>query len=533
MLKQARKEEKRINKLLNKADEEEDEEEFDFNPVDLRTKRQAALAMAMSQPLFKEREEAREVAGPAVSYPYVFDSLAKAKLTTGFVQGTKMSLPASFTRKDEKKYEEVSVPALVKAGWDSAKETGFQPRPIAQLEEIGQLAFKGIKCLNQIQSVVCDTAYNTNENMLVCAPTGAGKTNVAMLCITQTIKQHFEAGVIKKDQFKIVYVAPMKALAAEMAAGFGRRLEPLGLLVRELTGDMSLTKAEISQTQMLVTTPEKWDVVTRKQGDTLASLVKLLIIDEVHLLHGDRGPVLEALVARTLRQVEHSQTVIRVVGLSATLPNYIDVATFLRVNPYKGLFFFDGRFRPVPLGTTFIGVKQVNAWKQKADMDEICYERVADLVRAGHQVMVFVHTRNGTSQSAMVMKEKATQANELGMFEPTDNSQLGLARNAMKSSRNRQLQVLGMFHVSLFSSVTSCPTCPPGALPRRLRHPPRRDAPLRQEPRGEVLQPGRHQGALLHRHPRLGRQPASPRSHHQGHRDLQRQGRRVHGRRHP
>ena len=51
---------------------------------------------------------------------------------------------------------------------------------------------------------------------------------------------------------------------------------------------------------------------------------------QVHLLHGDRGPVVEALVARTLRLVETSQTVIRVVGLSATLPNYLDVAGFLR-----------------------------------------------------------------------------------------------------------------------------------------------------------------------------------------------------------
>ena len=46
---------------------------------------------------------------------------------------------------------------------------------------------------------------------------------------------------------------------------------------------------------------------------------------------------------------------IRIVGLSATLPNYIDVARFLNVNPYSGLFFFDGRFRPVPLAQTFIG----------------------------------------------------------------------------------------------------------------------------------------------------------------------------------
>lgn len=55
---------------------------------------------------------------------------------------------------------------------------------------------------------------------------------------------------------------------------------------------------------MIVTTPEKWDVITRKSSDmALSMLVKLLIIDEVHLLNDDRGPVIEALVARTLRQV--------------------------------------------------------------------------------------------------------------------------------------------------------------------------------------------------------------------------------------
>lgn len=58
--------------------------------------------------------------------------------------------------------------------------------------------------------------------------------------------------------------------------------------------------------------------------------MKLLIIDEVHLLNEDRGAVIESIIARTLRQVESSQSLIRIVGLSATLPNYIDVASFLR-----------------------------------------------------------------------------------------------------------------------------------------------------------------------------------------------------------
>ncbi|PRD19809.1 UNVERIFIED_CONTAM: Ascc3 [Trichonephila clavipes] len=141
--------------------------------------------------------------------------------------------------------------------------------------------------------------------MLVCAPTGAGKTNVAMLTILREIKNNIVNGVLEKNKFKIVYVAPMKALAAEMVRNFGSRLKCLNIQVKELTGDMQLTKTEIMQTQMLVTTPEKWDVVTRKStGDVaLSQLVKLIILDEVHLLDGDRGPVLEALVSRTLRQV--------------------------------------------------------------------------------------------------------------------------------------------------------------------------------------------------------------------------------------
>ena len=86
--------------------------------------------------------------------------------------------------------------------------------------------------------------------------------------------------------------------------------------------------------------------------------------DEIHLLHDDRGPVLEAIVARTIRQIEATQDMVRLVGLSATLPNYEDVATFLRVNPAKGLFFFDNSFRPVPLEQTYVGVTEKKAMKR-------------------------------------------------------------------------------------------------------------------------------------------------------------------------
>jgi replicative superfamily II helicase len=56
----------------------------------------------------------------------------------------------------------------------------------------------------------------------------------------------------------------MKALAQEVVTKFSERLDNLGLKVREFTGDMQLTKQEVIESQLIVCTPEKYDVVTRK-----------------------------------------------------------------------------------------------------------------------------------------------------------------------------------------------------------------------------------------------------------------------------
>jgi len=74
-----------------------------------------------------------------------------------------------------------------------------------------------------------------------CPPagSGAGKTNVAVLCILHELGLHRKPdGSIDTSAFKIVYVAPMKALVAEMVGNFSTRLgEAYGLKVRELTGE--------------------------------------------------------------------------------------------------------------------------------------------------------------------------------------------------------------------------------------------------------------------------------------------------------
>lgn len=78
------------------------------------------------------------------------------------------------------------------------------------------------------------TGMYSNENMLVCAPTGAGKTNIAMISVLREVGLHRRDGVLHKEEFKIVYVAPMKALAAEVTRTFGTRLEAIGIQVPAL-----------------------------------------------------------------------------------------------------------------------------------------------------------------------------------------------------------------------------------------------------------------------------------------------------------
>eukprot|EP01052_Picozoa_sp_SAG31_P018219 SAG31_NODE_1282_length_9017_cov_10.333146_5_plen_643_part_00 len=224
-------------------------------------------------------------------------------------------------------------------------------------------------------------------------------------------QQHIRWSKEQLAGLKIVYLAPLKALAAEVARKFGKSLNPLGVQVRELTGDTTLSRAAINDTQILVATPEKWDVITRKTADVgLAMQVQLLIIDEVHLLHEDRGAVLEALVARTMRMALTAQKLIRIVALSATLPNYKDVARFLHVKQERGLFFFDAAFRPVPLSQEFIGVKEKDRWRQQHLMNEVCWQKVRRSVAAGHQCLVFVHARNDTVRTGQALLELAREA---------------------------------------------------------------------------------------------------------------------------
>ena len=280
---------------------------------------------------------------------------------------------------------------------------------ITDLPKYAQQAFGYTKALNQIQTIVYPVAFKQSRSMIIAAPTGAGKTNVALLTILRELSQHLDPESegpwdLSEKRFQVVYIAPLKALAAEIVDKFTKALGYLGLKIRELTGDMSISKQEIGETHVIVATPEKWDVVTRKT-DGMMDAVNCLIIDEIHLLNDGRGLVLECLVARAITTGLKNQKPIRIVGLSATLPNYQDVAAFIGADE-KGTFYFDASYRPTPLKCSFYGLRELsNAKRANNVMNCIIYDQLKRMLSMGKQAIIFAHKRAETYTTALELIE--------------------------------------------------------------------------------------------------------------------------------
>ena len=357
---------------------------------------------------------------------------------------TGLKLPKNSIRIVEKGYEEIRIPHALNSMPITEKLLKLDVMPSYFKEAFGDL-----KSFNRIQSKVFDFSFNSQKNLLLCAPTGAGKTIVALFAILGLLNAHRDPNtqLINFSNLKVVYLAPMKALVAEIVNTLNYRLGYLGIKAAEFTGDIHLTMEEFEDTTVIVSTPEKWDVLSRKSTErTFNDKLRLLIVDEIHLLGDSRGPVIEAVVLRTL-----SQKNTRVVGLSATLPNYEDVARFMEVDFEDGLFYFNNSFRPVPLSQTYIGVSETSGIKKMALVKEILFKKVLERIK-DHQVLVFVHSRKETVKTANELKETAFAENVEEIFVNENSKSIieGLKNSILSSDLQAVLSSgIGFHHAGL------------------------------------------------------------------------------------
>jgi len=149
---------------------------------------------------------------------------------------------------------------------------------------------------------------------------------------------------------RVVYIAPLKALVRERLDDWGNKLCPiLDKKLIELTGDYTPDIRSLSAADIIIATPEKWDGISRNwQSRSYVRRVGLMVIDEIHLLGADRGPIIEVIVSRMRYIASQMKTEIRILGLSTALANAPDVAEWMGVDE-DGLFNFRPSVRPVPL----------------------------------------------------------------------------------------------------------------------------------------------------------------------------------------
>ncbi|KAG8976544.1 Sec63, partial [Tulasnella sp. 427] len=208
--------------------------------------------------------------------------------------------------------------------------------------------------------------------MVISAPTGSGKTVLFELAIIRILLNG-------ASQAKCVYMSPTKALCSQQFNDWTKKFQPLGVKCCELTGDTVDTSRkawnDAKDATIIVTTPEKWDSLTRnwRGHQDLLGKMKLFLVDEVHILNETRGSTLEVCISR----MKTRGTAVRFILLSATAPNIEDIASWIGENS-------DG------YGTS-------------SKLDPLWCSRLFDLLQrhaCGKPVLIFCPTRKGVAATA-------------------------------------------------------------------------------------------------------------------------------------
>jgi len=133
----------------------------------------------------------------------------------------------------------------------------LQPLPVTALKNPLFEQLYPFKFFNPIQTQVFFSLYQTNKNILIGAPTGSGKTIMSELAIFNLMKEH--------PELKTVYIAPLKALVRERLKDWQPRFSKIKKSVVELSGDFTPDIESLRKADVIVTTPEKWDGITRSK----------------------------------------------------------------------------------------------------------------------------------------------------------------------------------------------------------------------------------------------------------------------------
>lgn len=212
-------------------------------------------------------------------------------------------------------------------------------------------------------------------NLVVAFSTAAGKTVLAECCFAY----HLRTG----ESCRVAYVCPFRSLAAEKYREWKDepQLSKYGLVLG--TGDTGAGLEEHMRARLAVVTTESFDSKTRsgRWAEWLGSM-SCVVFDEAHLLSDrGRGGSLEASLMRFSKQ----NTGARLVLLSATMSNAMEVAKWVKSLNKKDTKCITSSWKPTEIHTNVVGIDGTG-------------EKVEEAIKivsgmSGRKVVVFVHSK--------------------------------------------------------------------------------------------------------------------------------------------
>ncbi len=265
------------------------------------------------------------------------------------------------------------------------------------------MEYKGLK-LDKFQEDAI-AAIEANKSVVVSAPTGSGKTLIADYIINRDIKEGLQ----------VVYTAPIKALSNQKYKEFSTEYgeQNVGLL----TGDVSKNP---SAPILIMTTEIYRNMVIA--NDPAIRDVSYVVFDEIHYMSDiERGYVWEESI---IFSPEH----IRMLCLSATIPNAHEFAKWIRTIKCHDVEVIMHDERPVPLHISFydaeLGVTTLEKIKELAGIPDYHHAmgrrsryRQQRMLQPSHTELVkqledktpclfFTFSRAGTQQNARELASK-------------------------------------------------------------------------------------------------------------------------------
>ena len=306
---------------------------------------------------------------------------------------------------------------------------------------------------NHLQAEMAPVLAKSDANVVVSAPTGAGKTALFEMALVRLLfdPDRAHTGAARKA----VYISPTKALCEERFLDWSTRLAKMDptLKVALVTGDADAGQAsscDIASADVIVTTPEKWDGSTRNcDSESLIRSVNLLMIDEVHHL-GDKssGSTLEAVLCRMMKTQRVAvgdgngdeagfrsdmRSDMRIVAVSATLPNIADIATFIEAEGHA--YSFDSSYRAVPIEVHVSDQGSVET--NQFMFDQGLSKDVPDILRKfsnDRPSIVFCHIRKDTEHLAeSLAREYATEEQKAELSKTAEGTKVKALRICLLS----------------------------------------------------------------------------------------------------